>query len=69
MDDGFWQQVERARRMTGDERMREGFALFDRAMAIMSDGIRHQFPTATPEDVQRIRRERLARIRLTETSG
>ena len=66
MDDSFWQQVERARRMTGDERVREGLALFDRALRLMSDGIRHQFPDATPEDVRRIRRERLAVNRTAE---
>jgi len=66
MDESFWQQVERARRMTGDERVREGLALFDRALSIMSDGIRHQFPDATEEEVRQIRRERLARIRQTE---
>lgn len=67
MDESFWQQVKRARGMTGDERVREGFALFDRALQLMADGIRHQFPNATPEEVNRIRRERLARIRKTES--
>lgn len=66
MDESFWQQVERARRMTGDERIREGCALFDRALQLMTDGIRHQFPNATPDEVHRIRRERLARIRSIE---
>lgn len=63
MDDSFWRQVERARKMTGDERVREGLALFDRAIRIMTDGIRHQFPGASEEEVRQIRRERLAKIR------
>jgi hypothetical protein len=68
MDAGFWLQVERARRMTGDERFREGLALFDRALGLMSDGIRHQFPQATPAEIATIRRERLAINRACESS-
>jgi hypothetical protein len=66
MDDSFRQQVERARRMSGDQRFREGLALCDRAFRLMKDGIRHQFPQATPEEVMRILRERLAIIRAIE---
>jgi hypothetical protein len=66
MDASFWQQVDRARRMTGDERFREGLALFDRALRLMSDGIRYQFPDATPDEVERIRRDRLATNRACE---
>ena len=49
MDDNFWRQVDRARRMTGAERFREGLALVDRSFRLMDDGIRHQFPGASPE--------------------
>jgi len=66
MDDSFRQKIERARRMTGDQRFREGLALCDRTFRIMADGIRHQFPTASPEEVLRILRERLAIIRKIE---
>jgi len=67
MDDSFRRQVERARRMTVDERFREGLALCDRAFRLMQDGIRHQFPQATPEDVLQILRQRLATIRAIES--
>jgi hypothetical protein len=67
MDASFRRQIERARRMTGDERVREGLALWDRSLRIMTDGIRHQFPDASPEKVRQIRRERLARIRRIES--
>jgi hypothetical protein len=50
----------------GRRTVREGLALFDRAVRIMTDGIRHQFPDATEEEVRRIRRERLALIRRLE---
>jgi hypothetical protein len=63
MDENFRQQIERARRMTGEERLRESLALWDRSVRIMTDGIRHQFPNASPNEVGRIRGERLARIR------
>jgi hypothetical protein len=66
MDESFWQQVERAKRMTGADRFREGLALVDRTLRLMSDGIRHQFPDATPEQVRQIRRERLAINRAAE---
>jgi hypothetical protein len=67
MDDSYQQQVARARRMAPDERFREGLALCDRAFGLMQDGIRHQFPQATPSDVLRILRERMAIIRAIET--
>jgi hypothetical protein len=66
MDDSTREQIERARRMTPDQRFREGLALCDRAFRLMQDGIRHQFPGATPQDVLRILRERLDRIRAIE---
>ncbi|MGD9635040.1 MAG: hypothetical protein AB7G28_06130 [Pirellulales bacterium] len=66
MDENFWRQVDRARRMTGEERFREGLALVDRSFRLMDDGVRHQFPNATPEERRQIRRERLARLRSVE---
>ena len=63
MDDSFWQQVCRARRMSGDVRIREGLALWDRTVRIMTDGIRHQFVNADAEEVRRIRKARLARLK------
>jgi len=66
MDDSTRQQIERARRMTPDERFREGLALCDRTFRLMEDGVRHQFPDATSADVHRILRQRLDRIRAIE---
>jgi hypothetical protein len=67
MDTSTREQIERARQMTLDERFREGLALCDRTFRLMQDGIRHQFPQATPEEVVGILRERLSRIRRLET--
>jgi hypothetical protein len=66
MDDSTRRQIERARRMTPDERFREGLALCDRTFRLMQDGIRHQFPEATQAEVMRILRERLTKIRALE---
>jgi hypothetical protein len=66
MDQSTREQIERARRMSPDERFREGLALCDRTFRLMQDGIRHQFPSATPQEVQRILRGRLERIRAIE---
>jgi len=66
MDSSTREQIERARRMTPDERFREGLALCDRTFRLMQDGIRHQFPQATADEVVRILRERLAIIRKIE---
>lgn len=66
MDSSTREQIERARRMTSDERFREGLALCDRTFRLMRDGIGHQYPQATPDDVLRILRERLAIIRRIE---
>jgi hypothetical protein len=67
MDDNTRQQIERARRMTADQRFREGLALCDRTFRLMQDGIRHQFPHATPKEVVLILRKRLDVIRVIET--
>jgi hypothetical protein len=66
MDSSTREQIERARRMTPDERFREGLALCNRTFRLMQDGIRHQFPQASPDEVLRILRERLAKIRRLE---
>lgn len=62
----FWERVRRAQKMSGDEKVREGLRLYDRALAIMRDGIRHQFPQAEDAEVETILRERLARLRKME---
>jgi hypothetical protein len=66
MDSSTREQIERARGMTPDERFREGLALCDRTFRIMQDGIRHQFPQASPAEVIQILRKRLDKIRRLE---
>jgi hypothetical protein len=67
MDDSFWRQVNRARKMSPDERFREGLGLCDRARRLMEAGVRHQFPKATMAEVSQILRQRMSVIRGIET--
>lgn len=55
VDANFWREVERARKMTPDERIREGFRLFEQGRNYIVNSIQTTFPEATPEEVQRIR--------------
>jgi hypothetical protein len=66
MDDSYRRQIERARRMSPEERFREGLALCDRAFRLMEAGVRHQFPNATPDEVATILRKRMSVIRTIE---
>jgi hypothetical protein len=63
MDESFWREVERARRMTPDERVSEGFALFEQGRNYITDRIRQTFPDATPDEVDYIRRRVLKRAK------
>ena len=63
MDDSFRQQVQRARRMTLDKRVREGFALFEQGRDYIIRRIRESFPDATEDDVDGILRFVLKRCK------
>jgi hypothetical protein len=56
----FWERVEKARRMSPEDKFLGGARLFDRSCRIMADGIRAEFPDADDRRVQEILRERLA---------
>lgn len=55
----YRERVLRARAIPPDQKLVEGFRLFERACGLMKDGIRDQFPNATQEDVEKILRRRL----------
>jgi hypothetical protein len=60
MDSSFHEQVERARRMTGEEKVRESLQLFERTSRLMFDGLRDEFPYLdNPQLLQKLY-ERLA---------
>ena len=62
----YWERVERARRMSPEDKLFGGARLFDRSCRIMADGIRSRFPEADERRVQDILRERLALSRRLE---
>jgi len=65
-------QIERYRAMSGEERLRLALQLHEFACQVAREGIRHQFPQATPEEVEEhlLRRLRLAhQLRRPPTEG
>jgi hypothetical protein len=63
VDAKFWQEVERARKVTPEERLREGFRLFEQGSNYITKSIRETFPEATDDGVLRILRIVLRRCR------
>lgn len=55
MDENFYQEVKRARRMTPDERLREGLRLFEQGRDYIVRSLDQTFPEMTLDEVQRIR--------------
>ena len=55
----YIERVLRARSTPPDQKMVDGFRLFERACGLMRDGIRQQFPQASPEEVESHLRQRL----------
>lgn len=53
-------QIERYRRMTGEERLALGLRLHELACAVAREGIRSQFPDLSEEAVDQKLRERIA---------
>ncbi len=67
MDAEFWREIERSQRLSPQERVRIGHELFERAIYLMTQGLRMQFPDASDDEIAALRRERLARQRALET--
>lgn len=62
----YQEQIQAARATSVDDKLLGGLRLFDRSCRLMTDGIRHQHPDATEEDVQRLLLERLDLARRLE---
>ena len=58
----YREKVLRARGLPSEKKMGVGPQLFAEACVRMRSGIRHQFPDANEEEVERILRERLDRL-------
>ncbi|MBI2928119.1 MAG: hypothetical protein HYY24_20805 [Verrucomicrobia bacterium] len=52
-------QIERYRQMTGEERLAIALRLHELSCNVAREGIRAQFPGASPEEVERRLRERI----------
>jgi hypothetical protein len=66
LDEIYRQKILAARKMTPEERIRAGFELTAFVRRRLEDGIRNQFPEANEEEVQRILKERVTRIKQTQ---
>jgi hypothetical protein len=53
-------QIEKYRAMTGEERLKVALDLHELSCQIARDGIRHQHPEASADEVERLLRERIA---------
>jgi len=53
-------QIEKYQTMTGEERLRVALDLHELSCEIARDGIRHQHPEASADEVERLLRERIA---------
>ncbi len=62
----YREKLERARRMSADEKLNAGVELFEMGIELMRDGIRDQFPELAAEVVEAEIDRRLARSRTLE---
>ena len=62
-------KVRRARALTIGERIDTSIELFEGALGLMRDGIRHQFPNLDAEGVEGMLRKRLRRLRQVADHG
>ena len=66
MDSNTREQIERARGMTGEQKVRESLQLFDRTRRLMLDGLRDENPDASDERLLGLLGERLSITRAVE---
>ncbi len=59
----YMERVLRAQATPPDQKLVDGFRLFDRSRGLMRDGVRHQFPDASPQQVEAIVQQRLDLVR------
>jgi hypothetical protein len=64
----YREEVQRARAMPPGDKLLEGPRLFERACALMMDGIRHEHPELDEEGVRAMLHARLDRVRELERS-
>jgi hypothetical protein len=62
-DEIYRRKLEHARRFTPEQRFLASLELSDAMAAILRDGVKSQFPSATAEEIDRRMQERVARAR------
>ena len=67
MDADYWRDVQRAMQMTPQERVRIGHELFERAIYLMTQGLKMQHPEQGEDGIRDLRREKLRRIHQWES--
>jgi hypothetical protein len=68
-DAAFWERVRRARQMTPQERILEGFRLFEQYCEDMAAQIRREYPQLDEPQVQQLLTQRLELLRREEEEG
>lgn len=68
-DASYWEKVRRAQAMTPEERVREGFRLFDEERRAVALSFRQRFPEATEEDVHNMVNEEYRKRREKKDEG
>ncbi len=68
MDSDFLEQIERARGMTGEEKIRESLQLYDRMRRLIMDGLRNENPNASEMEIDHLFFQRLEFNRSLEST-
>lgn len=63
VDSRYWRRVERARRMTPQERVAESVKLSESVVRIMCDAVRREKPLADEVEVMEVVRQRVNQLR------
>lgn len=62
-EEALQEQIQRYRRMTGEQRLALALELHELSCNVAREGIRQQHPDANETEVERLLRQRLARVR------
>jgi hypothetical protein len=68
MDQSFREQIERARHMTGEQKVSESLQIFERTSRLMLDGLRDEYPELSEQQLLQKLYERLAINRSLESA-
>ena len=61
-DESFWEEVERARKMTPEQRFMSMLDMIDVVRELRIAGIKHDFPDAKDDEINTILRKRIETV-------